>query len=464
MEFRPRAALAALALVLTCLSSSAWCGAEVGLDIGRPIDPGTGKAGANTDPAIAADLGTAWVRVNFVRGPWPDIESSFPVYDAIVDGFRARGISVYMLLGAEAYEYPGDILRDEDSSDPDRAEEWVRGFTETCVGIVDHFKDRVRVYEIYNEPNNWDGGQNAVVHPRWFARILQDVYLEVKSFSGHADQPAWQVTIVSGPLFSFDGTTAADYAADMYWYGTNTLAWDWTRAQTGSYPLDGFGYHLYVAQESTDVAAALDHNLSACWDVVTDYEGAGTAKRIWVSEFGWLSDVLGEDGQAEALRAAFAHFKDDDRVAAAFWFTLEDFPLPHGMETWGLHHLGDLSKRERKAAYRAFQEAAGAATAVSPPPAPVALSPGGWAQVQGTPVTFAWRLPDGEQADAFGVSVYRLAVSAAGLRWHRVARGRTAATSAAIRLPRGTYAWRVLAWRRQGGRSPWSNVFGFRVR
>lgn len=175
-----------------------------------------------------------------------------------------------------------------------------------------------------------DGGSSARFTPRAYAKILQDTYLAVKHDAGHIDDRCWQVQLVSGPLFSFDGTTGASYLDEAYAIGRNQLAWDYTHAVPGSYPLDGIGYHMYVAQgldsSTADVRAQMHANLGAVWDVVTAHEGAGTGKQIWVSEYGWEADVVGETVQAERMEAGFAAMNELGTVALALYFNFQDFP------------------------------------------------------------------------------------------------------------------------------------------
>jgi hypothetical protein len=266
------------------------------------------------------------VRVNFVLGPWSSPEDTTPhgglglgwadTYRVIVDGLVGQGLQVYGLLGAESVH----------SDAEDGTQAWLDEYVYNFVAVVDRFKDDVRVYESYNEPNNWDASSQPVLSAEEYAALLQDVYLETKQFNGHDADPSWQVTLVSGPLFTHDLDTGASYLSDTFWYGRNTLAWDWTHEQTGSYPFDGVGLHLYVAQGSTDAASiddGIETNLSAIQGVI-DAEDPG--KPVWVSEMGWSSDYVGEDGQATALGHAFDALRGDARVAMASWFCLVDWP------------------------------------------------------------------------------------------------------------------------------------------
>ncbi|MBI3273304.1 MAG: fibronectin type III domain-containing protein [Planctomycetes bacterium] len=451
-----RPALLALLAAVGCFLAApfAWAGAEVGIDMMAPIDTSTGHAGPNTDPDLLASTHARWVRINYILGPSSTPEPTFAVYDAIVNGVRSRGVRVYMLLGAETYHDPGDLFRAETSPDPGAAEAWIQGFASHCVQVIDHFKDRVRHFEIYNEPNDWAGGTTSKLHPKWFARILQEVYLNVKQFNGHAADPAWRVTLVSGALFSFDGTTAADYASGAYWYGKNVWAWDWTHAETGSYPLDGFGYHVYVAQDSTHVAAAVDGNVTAFWNACTAYEGAGTAKRVWISEFGWQSDIVGLAGQADALTDAFHGLKADARVAAAFWFGLGDFASGDGVASWGIFEAGGFGVANRKPSFAAFQAAAGPPL---PPIAPTVLSPA-WPKpgnyVSGSSMTLSWHAV----ANATGYQVYVQVYGAGAYKYYGTWLTGLGATSTKLwpQKKKTWYRWWVRA-KNAGGWGAWSS-------
>lgn len=299
---------------------------EAGIDVGHVVD----GAVLHDNVDIVDSTGVGWVRINMRLDDWtsPDDDTRrgpeqltwFEAYDRVVDAYLARGIAVYALINDEAVS-----TTLEHGSDP-----WIEVYVQNAVKIVDHFKNRIRVYEIINEPNDYAGGSSARFSPRAFAKILQDTYLAVKHDAGHTGDRCWQVQLVSGPLFSFDGAPSADYLAQAYSIGKSELAWDYTHEVTGSYPLDGIGYHVYVAQgldspasEARDATAA---NLDAVWNVVAANEGEATGKQLWISEYGWRADWVGDGGQAERMAEGFAAMKDSGRVAAAMYFNLQDFP------------------------------------------------------------------------------------------------------------------------------------------
>ncbi len=183
--------------------------------------------------------------------------------------------------------------------------------------------------------------------------LLQEVYLNVKYFNTHNLDPAWQVTLVSGALFTFDLNTGGQYINDTYWYGKNIFAWDRAHQNAGAYPLDGFGQHTYVEQGSSvvsTVTAAINTNLNDFWNNIYVYEDDPN-KQIWISEFGWESGVYGESFQATNLSTGFNVLQTDARVKLSLWFTLSDFP---GGD-WGLYYFGNYLSSDQKLAYAAFK-------------------------------------------------------------------------------------------------------------
>ncbi|HEY5945254.1 MAG TPA: NBR1-Ig-like domain-containing protein [Kofleriaceae bacterium] len=299
---------------------------EAGLDVGHVVDSGS----VHADNATVDSTGTPWVRINMRLDAWsapdddtrrgPDQLTWFEAYDRVIDDYLARGIQVYALINDEALS----------SAQPHGSDAWIADYVQNAVKIVDHFKNRVRVFEIINEPNDYAGGSSARFTARAYAKILQDTYLAVKHDAGHTGDRCWQVQLVSGPLFSFDGNSSASYLQQAYSIGKSQLAWDYTHEVTGSYPLDGIGYHMYVAQgldsANADVRTEMRLNLGALWNVVTSYEGADTAKRVWVSEYGWEAGVVGDAVQAQRMQAGHAAMAELGYVALALYFNFQDFP------------------------------------------------------------------------------------------------------------------------------------------
>ena len=346
------------ALVLLAIFAAATPAAAVEIGLSGPaVYNGDVDAAVAAAHAVAA-TGTTWARVNFRLDVWsaPDDATArgpqalgwFAAYDRIVDTLTQEGVQVYGEIGAESV--PG-------GGEPD-SDDYVQRYAAAFVQIVDHFKDRARVYETFNEPNNWrsETDHDPAVSPYYLAKMQQEIYLNTKYYNGRADDPCDQVAIVSGALLSLDGVDASDYLAQVYDAGRGQLAWDWMHEHVGTYPMDGVGYHVYVGQDASattaSIAQATQQNLDAIWSTLAAREpdGAATEKRIWLTELGWTIDQVSPAQQADFLGAAYDVYAADPHVAAAFWFTYQDFPGGR----YGLYDDGGLDPAHRRPDYDAF--------------------------------------------------------------------------------------------------------------
>lgn len=344
-----------LAISLALLSPAGAGALEYGLNCGAPI-VATGQITGSVDPDAMKATGAEWVRVNFILSPWtspgdttrrgPENLTWYETYDRIIDGYVSRGVKVYGLIGAES------VLNA--SRDRLNTEGFVGDLTTAAETIIGHYRDRVGVYEIFNEPNDWAGGSTSQVEPYWLARYIESVYRAVKLDNGHADDSTWQaITLVTGPIFTHDLDTGGGYLSQVFQAGTNQLGWEAIKEQTGTYPFDGIGFHVYVKQgfeSNAEVAQYLTRNLDSVWSAVTALEGSNTFKKLYISEFGWNSFYTNEETQASKMDAAFDLFETDSRVAQAQWFTLTDW----GDNDWGIYRQEPYIVANRKAAYDVF--------------------------------------------------------------------------------------------------------------
>jgi len=359
---------------------------KVGLDINRPIDLHTGQINPTVNPGLAGEV--AWVRVNFVLGPWssPDHPDWQATYDDIVQRYLDRGIQVYGLIGHEAVsDEAGDNFRN-DMENP-AANAWIDRYVGNFVTIVQHFSDRVKVFESFNEPNDWNDPagvwQRAWIHSYWFAKMIGAIYRAVKLDGGFD-----YITLITGPLFGHnindvenENSIGSRYLRDTFRAGKEFHGWEDIRVAAGSYPLDGVGYHLYVDQgpEKTPdaISDTMEDYLGAIFGVLSQEDDMASDKKIWVSEFGWQSHVVGQEKQRENLRRAFGVLRDDPHVGVAIWFSTQDFrPDPDRPDFWnrfGLFSETSLEPVHAKLAYFALQEVATAEAAE------FAVEPGGLA-------------------------------------------------------------------------------------
>lgn len=346
-----KAALLASALVIAAAVPARAL--LVSLDPGAPISETTGQIYLNASYIRAS--GARYARVNFILGPWssptdttrrgPQSLTWKETYDQIINNLVAQGIEVYALIGAQAVR----------SSSSLNSSQYVSDYAANFTTIVGQFKDRVRVYESFNEPNDWAGGTTAQVTPYYFARMLKSIYQSVKIDNGHLNDPSWQVTLVSGPLFSHDQDTVASYFSQVYQEGISKLGWNAFKTSYGTYPLDGIGYHIYVALGSNTEQAVINaenKNLNAIWATITSYEGMDTPKRLWISEWGWNTAYISEAEQARNLTLVFNLYKNDSRIAFANWFQISDFGAN---DKWGLYR-GAITDANKKPSWQAFYD------------------------------------------------------------------------------------------------------------
>jgi len=352
-----RAAMPRIFLALTLLVAARASAVEVGLS-GPSVESGDVDAALAAARAVEA-TGTTWARLNFRLDLWsapddatprgPQMLTWYQAYDRLVDELTTHGVQVYGQIGAESV--PG-------GGEPD-SDDHVQRYAAAFVKIVDHFRDRVRVFETFNEPNNWRDSvsKRPAVAPLYYAKELQEIYLNTKYYNNRSSDGCAQVAVVSGALFSSEDTNAADYWNQVVDAGRNTLAWDWMHQNVGSWPYDGVGYHIYVGQgagaTTSSIAAATQANLDGIWNAVAVRDDQAAAKKLWLTEFGWTIDQVSEQEQADFLGAAYDTYAANSNVAAAFWFTYQDFPNGR----YGLYDDGGLAPANRRADYASFTAA-----------------------------------------------------------------------------------------------------------
>ena len=219
-------------------------------------------------------------------------------------------------------------------------------YAANVLAVVDRYKNRVRVWETINEPNNYVEGTSAArFSAAAFARAHARAYDVVKV--QHPGDACWDVKMVTGPLFSFDGTSASDYFDATIAAGRADGPWKAIRDALGHDPIDDVGYHLYVAQgpdsAASEVGASAGANLGAMNGVLAKY--GITGKRFWISEIGFRLPLFDEAGQAARLDTTFEALGAPARsdIASIQWFTIADF----GGEGWGLYGASFAAKDKR---------------------------------------------------------------------------------------------------------------------
>ena len=290
----------------------------------------------------------SWVRLNFRLGacfqdwinPGCNGRTALETYDEVVDTALAHGFQVLGLIGHEAW--PGDqtawTTNNAEFAHGDGDNPYMRHFGDDVAGVLaTHFKDRIRQWEIWNEPNAWtdrdDQGRptgGSFIYPSNFAWALTRAYEAIKLARPDA-------TVVSGGLFGHDNgenallfardpcptgaNSGADYLCATYERGLRHAGW-----QPGRYPFDHVGQHLYIDGGRPTTEEKLRFYLDDLRDAYLSYEGAESTKATYVTEFGWSTNDVSQEVQAENLLTAFDTFREVGYVARAYWFHAQDVP------------------------------------------------------------------------------------------------------------------------------------------
>jgi Carboxypeptidase regulatory-like domain len=349
---------------------------KFGVDANRPIVIEAGpRLGAPSDtvakPDAIAETAAAWVRLNFVLGPWsaPGDPMRYQgrtwaeTYSLIIDQFRASGLNIYGLIGAEALKSSPDFFRDPQSQlttgQVAAAHGWIAQYAATFGQIAALFSDRVSVFESFNEPDDWHGAQRHWIHPTWFAEMLEAIHRKVK-----LDMNLQRVNLITGPLQGLDANEnrlPTQYLRDVYQYGMQTFGWG---SGNRPYPFDGVGYHLYIknaynsnwADQEYKVRQTYRHYVDGMLRVIRAAEGPDTTRQLYISEIGWPSnhDTPEEKAfQAQNMRLAFELIQADPSVALAIWFCTEDFDP--GQRFYGLYQMRRVAPEGRKLAFYQFR-------------------------------------------------------------------------------------------------------------
>jgi hypothetical protein len=348
---------------------------KIGLDANRPIfvdGPNQGAlAPTVADPEVIASTGAAWVRLNFVLGPWSGPNDQIrhqgrtwaETYATIVDRFRERDLSIYALVGHEIMKSSPDFFRapgrEMSSQQVAQAQRWIDAYADNFLEVVKLFHPQVKFFESFNEPDDWHGQQRPWIHPTWFATMLQAIYRKVKLEMGIQD-----VVLISGPLQGLEinaNVAPTTYLRQAYQYGKQEFDW----GQPGRpYPFDGVGYHLYIKEgfnpnwelQEREVRETYRRYVDQMLGVIRQAEGADTPKQLYVSEIGWPSnrDTQEEkEFQARNLSLALELLVSDPAVALGIWFCTEDFDP--GRKFYGLYQMGRVTPEGRKPAFTAYK-------------------------------------------------------------------------------------------------------------
>lgn len=261
--------------------------------------------GTNDGGALSRAANAGWVRTSAY---WSAIEPrpnewTWAAADAIVDDARSRGQQVLFILSG-APEWACDC---SNGAKPPAIELWKRYVTQ----VAAHMKGRVAAYEIWNEPDlsgnvtygvGWDA--DVTVAPRYVdylveaARIVRSVDAAARivgpSLSGGWNYRTIQILSQLESTEFPDGNASA--FVDVVSVHANAHD-DWTSADAAERL---WWNKLYPLQQ---------------------YNPKNASKPVWVSEFGWSSDLIGEEAQRDRIREFLAGMTGENARLSPFRIT-----------------------------------------------------------------------------------------------------------------------------------------------
>jgi hypothetical protein len=229
------------------------------------------KANLDRQTSLMQQAGIQWVRFDFV---WFDMEPSpnvysFSKYDAIVNNTTAHNIKVIALV--PQYGIPPFYRQDSTNSmsPPANPSDYGR----FAKALAAHFKGKIRLYELGNEPNaNW-GTQPNVAQ---YTALLKAGYQGVKAGDSTAK-------VISGGLANI---RANDFLVGMYQNGAKGF-------------FDYLGFHPYSWPSSPDDTMNAT-NFAVTAILRRTMLHFGDNKQIMSTEVGWPTFSGGVDEQTQA--------------------------------------------------------------------------------------------------------------------------------------------------------------------
>jgi hypothetical protein len=325
-------------LLFATVASLAHAGGPMGVDVGWVINN-------NGSPILTSSMcsslvagKTGYIRVEFrlvgTNTTWNSTMLGY--YDAVINNAVAAGLEVIGLIDYSSW--PGNQAQwtsnSWECSGGNGDNNYINGYAANAVvPLVSHFYNRIKVYELWNEPNacttcsscGTEGG--SFIYPSNFSQLLANAYADLE-YAGLKNY----VTIVSGGVFGHSisgysyGNAGAQYIDDTYNVGINSVgSFSYTKSHWGTYPLDAIGQHIYIDQGTTTTSGEFQQYITWVQQAYQKYEGTGTSKKSVITEFGWTTASVSTNTQNQNLNTAFGVIEGDYKsVSHAIWFNWQD--------------------------------------------------------------------------------------------------------------------------------------------
>ncbi len=283
------------------------------------------------------ELGVGMVRLDIV---WSDIhrgfrQYDFSGYDALIDQLTGQGLTLLVLLHYNKERL--DASGKEVWSDPPES---LEEFADYVGATVSRYKNKVKHWEIWNEPNHpvyWSKSKDDM---KTYVQLLKLAYSAAKK----ADPDSF---VINGGITE----PVIEDVRNFYKAGGKNFT-------------DAITIHTFLDPASPNVAATFDAIVDGVQKVMAEFGDAD--KKIWITEMGcpgvpasaevknwWAGKNLSEKQQADWLEKQFGFMKKHPAIEKMFWAFYRDTDgiFKDGVDYFGLVRF-DLTP---KPAYDRFQ-------------------------------------------------------------------------------------------------------------
>ena len=295
--------------------------------------------------SLAADIaatGCQFVRINFRLDGNPSwTEPHLTKYDTIITNARNHNLQVLGLICYEAVD--GGQADWNENYDTTGMNGYIVDFAATAYMLINRYKSDIKHFELWNEPDCWSVPPESnplepgcfYIWPANYANLLAETYKKCIQEGGSDFFSANGIALVTGGLFAHDiggsFSTSRPYMTNVY---DQASVWDAFELDPNNptgrrYPWDYFGYHFYLNQGepvSTTELAAYFNDIRAMKSIYND------ATDFLVTEFGWNTQSVSEQRQADNLAASYDWMRTQGDIRSAHWYCWAD----GGGAEWGL--------------------------------------------------------------------------------------------------------------------------------
>ncbi|TWU22789.1 dockerin type I domain-containing protein [Bythopirellula polymerisocia] len=332
---------------LVATSQRASCDDIHGLNAGAPIWNGAIQLTPQKAAQFAA-TGTDSIRVNFRldSGATSWNTTQLELYDEVIQNAKNAGLRILGLFSNETVA--GGQTSWNFDPDGDGMNSYVNDFADTAQFLVDRYKNDIKQFEIWNEPNAWSNSnypsdpQNAggtYILPRVYAKMLSETYRHLNT-GGQTLLSDFNISLTTGGLLAHDiggsFSTAMPYFQQVY---DQSSVWNSFQADTGlQYPWNDFGYHFYISQGSLVSTS----QLSSYFNAVRSTQAANNDfSNVAVTEFGWQTVGSNtEQLQRDNMATAYNFLENQPYISGSYWYQWVD----DGTGAWGIVHGNGVHK------------------------------------------------------------------------------------------------------------------------